>query len=624
MSEYAYEKEDFLTPAPYEELYKYHADPFVHATKLEEMSVYAEGKKFRAFKTMYKNYIQSLKAQQNDVYVDNVTRFSGQPLELNAGDWDAGEDGVFRKGANGMEYACLHPVMPVERLVNVDTGEEKLKLAFRKGGVWRKLIADKTVLASTSKVTELAGSGLAVTSQNARSFVQYISELENLNYSLIPEIKCVGRLGWIDEHGFSPYMDGIVFDGEDEYRDRFESVAEKGSYAAWLEAVRSIRKTECIATRIILAASFASILVKPCGCLPFFLHIWSTSEIGKTVGMMLAASVWANPEMGRYIQSFNATSVGKELGATFLNSLPLMLDELQMEDNNDRDKVQKIVYALAEGIGRNRGKRTGGLQKTGTWRNCIMTTGEGPINDECAAAGAVNRVIDLYCQDMKLFAHNTVGDAKAVAQFLQKNYGFAGKRFVQAFLEPGNMEKAVSLQNCFAAAISSAGDVTDKQSASAALVLAADALAEEWIFQDGVHLLPEDIVPYLATRNDIDQNRRALEFLYDQAAINAIHFDPHRASEKGIEIWGDVDPKYIYIIKPVFDSLLRKNGFNSKSFLEWAKRKKLIRTEASKKNPKDTVAHRIPGLSSSPRCVFLLRPSRDRSSDAEGDNELPL
>lgn len=624
MDEYTYEKDDFLTTAPYEEVYKYHTDPFVHATKQEEMAVYAESKKFRAFKTMYKKYIQSLKAQQNTVYVDNVTNFTGQPLELNAGDWEAGEDGVFKKGANGVEYACLHPVMPVERLVNVDTGEEKLKLAFRKGGVWRRIIADKTVLASTGKVTELAGSGLAVTSQNARSFVQYISEMENLNYSLIPEVKCVGRLGWIDDCNFSPYMDGIVFDGENEYKDRFESVTERGSCSAWLEAVRSIRKTECAATRIILAASFASVLVKPCRCLPFFLHIWSTSEVGKTVAMMLAASVWANPEMGRYIQSFNATSVGKELGATFLNSLPLMLDELQMEDNNDHDRVEKMIYALAEGVGRNRGKRTGGLQKTGSWCNCIMTTGEGPINDECAAAGAINRVIDLYCRDAKLFAHNIIGDAKAVVQFLLKNYGFAGERFIQALLEPGNMEKAIELQNQFCLEISAAGDVTDKQTASAALILAADTLAEEWIFRDGVRLAAEDITPYLATLDDINQNRRALEFLYDQVAINAIHFDPHRASDKGIEIWGEVGPEYIYIIKPVFDSLLRKNGFKLKSFLEWAKGQKLIRTEASKRNPKDTVAHRIPGLSSSPRCVFLLRPSKDRSSEAEEDDELPL
>ena len=64
--------------------------------------------------------------------------------------------------------------------------------------------------------------------------------------------------------------------------------------------------------RLILAASFASVLVKPLGGLPFFLHIWGGTEVGKTVGLMLAASVWANPEVGRYIHTFNSTSVGRE------------------------------------------------------------------------------------------------------------------------------------------------------------------------------------------------------------------------------------------------------------------------------------------------------------------------
>lgn len=76
------------------------------------------------------------------------------------------------------------------------------------------------------------------------------------------------------------------------------------------------------------------------------------------------------------MQSFNATSVGKELGAAFYNSLPLVLDELQIEDGSPgvRLKFQQMIYELAEGIGRVRGKKNGGLQKIGTWRNCILSS----------------------------------------------------------------------------------------------------------------------------------------------------------------------------------------------------------------------------------------------------------
>ena len=151
MGDWTYEAKDFLTPAPYEALYQFHGQPFVHETKLQELSVYAASQGFRGFKSMYKKYIESLKAQAGTVYVDNVTNFTGQPLELNAGDWDATDLGVYRRNGFADELACPHPIMPVERLINIDTGEEKLKLAFRKGTLWRRLIISKTILANANK-----------------------------------------------------------------------------------------------------------------------------------------------------------------------------------------------------------------------------------------------------------------------------------------------------------------------------------------------------------------------------------------------------------------------------------------------------------------------------------------
>lgn len=44
-----------------------------------------------------------------------------------------------------------------------------------------------------------------------------------------------------------------------------------------------------------------------------FVHLWGVeSGTGKTVALMLAASVWGNPAIGQYVQTFNATQVGHE------------------------------------------------------------------------------------------------------------------------------------------------------------------------------------------------------------------------------------------------------------------------------------------------------------------------
>ena len=61
---------------------------------------------------------------------------------------------------------------------------------------------------------------------------------------------------------------------------------------------------------------------------------------------LLAASVWADPEVGKStIQTFNATEVGKELGAAFCNSIPLIIDELQLIKDNRKD-FDRMIYPV--------------------------------------------------------------------------------------------------------------------------------------------------------------------------------------------------------------------------------------------------------------------------------------
>ena len=150
--------------------------------------------------------------------------------------------------------------------------------------------------------------------------------------------------------------------------------------------------------KIILAASFASVLLEPLNCLPFFVHLWGVdSGTGKTVALMVAASVWGDPAVGAYVKTFDGTVVGMEKTAAFLNNLPFCLDELQLAKDS-KGRTTFDVYKLAQGVGRTRGNRSGGVDLTPTWRNCILTTGESPLTGTASGAGAVNRVIDIECK----------------------------------------------------------------------------------------------------------------------------------------------------------------------------------------------------------------------------------
>ena len=608
--EWSFEKDDFLTTTPYEALYAYHKEPFTHAAKMEELAAYSVSKGFKGFKTMYKKYVESLKDQSGTIYIDNVTNFKNQTLELNAGDWEADDSGIFKKNGYNDEVACPHPIMPVERLVNIDTGEEKLQLAFRKGTIWRKIIVSKTVLASSNKVTELAGSGIAVTSQNARAFIQYISDMENMNYYLIPEKKSIGRFGYIPDEGFSPFVDGLIFDGDVNFKAMFQTVRSRGSETKWLETAAEVREMSTTA-RIILAASFASVLLEPLNCLPFFVHLWGVdSGTGKTVALMVAASVWGDPAVGAYVKTFDGTVVGMEKTAAFLNNLPFCLDELQLAKDS-KGRTTFDVYKLAQGVGRTRGNRSGGVDLTPTWRNCILTTGESPLTGTASGAGAVNRVIDIECKS----AQAVIKDGMRISGAVKRNYGFAGRKFVERLYQPGVIDQ-VSERYRELFRILSDRDTTEKQAMAAAAIILADELACQWIFSGQQPLTIEQVSEFLASKAAVSAGDRGYKYLCDWVTQNSNKLCG-RSENPNIEVLGALEDGRAYIIRSVFERILQDAGYSTAAMISYLKQSNLIETRGRA----NTKGKRINGIPT--ECFCLRLPSVELDDEADPD-EQPL
>ena len=579
------------TTEPYEFLYRYRDNKFLLKQMVQKMKAKAGAVGVKCFISLWDAY-QEMQAQKNGVMLANSTQFDGQEMELFSGEYICDENGVFVTDKYGYEQTiCRHPIMPVQRLCNIDSGEERLKIAYKKGRVWRSIIVEKSVIASSSSILQLAANGIMVNSENAKSLSTYLLEIEQLNYEIIPEQKSVGRLGWLGEHGFSPFVDDLVFDGETNFRNIFNAVKMEGSRNAWLYAMQDLRK-EKSPGRLFLAASFASAILEPCGLLPFFLHAWGGTETGKTVGLMIAASVWASPRLGDYILTFNSTLVGQEMTASFLNSLPMCIDELQIQSSAGIKDFDKIIYQLTEGVGRTRGAKYGGLQRTNKWKNCIITNGEHPISNANSGGGAVNRVIEFEC------AEKVYSDLVGICSVIQANYGFAGREFVEYLQTDGAVERVNALQKEYYRELLKS-DSTDKQAASASAILAADYIATELIFKDGNNLTLADLEKIMTKKKEVNVNNRALEFVYELVERNPNKFKPNEYGDYQGEVWGKIDDDFIFIIKSVFDREMGNAGFNSTAFLAWAKRNDLIATDAGKRTKKA----RIVGSATNCVCV---------------------
>jgi hypothetical protein len=503
-----------------------------------------------------------------------------------------------------------HPIMPVKRVTNIETYEEKLEIAYCRGrDPWKSITVSREQLASAQKIIALSRQGVAVNSENAKEVVKYLGVLESDNYDDLPKQNSVSHMGWLTDGQFMPYVKDVSYDGDSaELQRMYEEFKPTGNEQEWMRIARDVRSGDSVPARIALAASFAAPLVQILGCLPFFVHFWGEAGCGKTVALMLAASVWGNPEIGRYIKTFSGTKVSMELYAAFCCNLPILFDELQVI--SDRKIFDDIIYMLTEGASKGRGAKEGGLQVQKRWASSILTTGEMPIVQSNSGGGAVARTIDVNYGGIPLFSN-----ARDVANTLKENYGFIGPKFIKSIQRDGVVESMKILyRKIYGEMIKE--DVQDKQVVSATLLLVADILATKAIFKDGKALTFEELKPYLASRSETDVNLRCYNWLIGYCAANPRRFDS-QDSNNG-EVWGKYDDGYIYINKTVFDNILKNNNYSPGAFLDWAKRKQILKYKyygSGNKNNRLTTQVRV-GDKNVPHVVIRL-PEEEKTEQEE-------
>ena len=249
-----------------------------------------------------------------------------------------------------------------------------------------------------------------------------------------------------------------------------------------------------------------------------------------------------------------------------------------------------IIYMLTEGASKGRGAKEGGLQVQRRWASSIITTGEMPITQSNSGGGAIARTIEVNYGGVPLFKR-----PRDVANMLKENYGHIGPKFIKSLQKEGIIEslKAVYRKVYYDMLKE---DVQDKQVLSATLLLVADILATKAIFKDNRALTFEDIKPYLASRSETDVNLRCYQWLMGFCAANPRRFDS-QDSNNG-EVWGKYEDGYIFINKTVFDDQLKAKGFSPGAFLDWAKRKDLLKCKyygPGNKNNKLTWQVRVGG-----------------------------
>lgn len=579
------------------------------ADRAEELGVKV---KFNTILRAYKKVDREMRKKSPSL-VENWTNFEGPYDNMRCGLWIASDHGIYAQKEGGLEdVACYHPILPIERLKNLETGDEQLKLAFKRNNRWEEIIVPKDLIATAGKITALSKRGVAVTSENAKLLVRFLSDVENFNDNQIQVQYSTSKLGWI-KSGFIPYDTEIVFDGDSRFKQVFESIEQHGNRELWYEHIRQLRKTGRLEIKFMLAAAFASVLIGPLGALPFFVDLWGETEGGKSVTLMLACSVWASPDESRYIGDFKTTDVALEARADLLNNLPMMLDDTSKTSSRIRDNFEGIVYDLCSGKGKSRSNKELGMNRENRWRNAILTNGERPLNSYVTQGGAINRILEVECGE-KVYR-----DPQTTAELVKKNYGFAGREFVSVLKKIG-FEEVERIQREIQRKIHN-DEKMQKQSISLSIVLTADRIVTDHLFKDGQYISLDAAAQVLVDRNELSDNERCYQYILSEVDINRAKFD---AMSQTNEKWGMIEHGYAVIYNNIFDSICKKGGFSRKAFLSWADRNGLIQTQGGQL----TKVKKAEGKTI--RCVFIkMDASIDENGfqsveDADIQEELPF
>ena len=508
---------------------------------------------------------------------NRITEFGYPEGEMNCGAWIADHSGIYVPTLQGDKLACYHPILPICRLKNIETNTEKIVLTFYRDNCWQEITVDKSVIISASKILKLGDYGVMVTSETAKGLVQFLADVESLNP--IPLNHSTSKFGW---HGkdFIPFDRKIIFDDESRFKELYHSIRECGSYDIWLELVKKIRQNEKhYEPRVYMAASFGSVLVSLLNMLPFIVNIYGKTGGGKTVSLMLAASIWADPGENRYITDSYATQNAFEIRLDLSNHMPLMIDDFSKIRDRMGDNFTDLIYLICSGKGKDRSNIDLGLNKVKTWSNITLSNMERPLATETMRGGAINRILDFQMEQGDIFENGN-----SVVEVIKDNFGFAGYKFIELIKElgvPAIKEIRKDFERQIKEEASKQGsDKEEKQILPLSLLLTADKLATDYIFKDGIYLDLPHMVSQLKSVMDISEGLKSYNVLMDYLEVYTSKFS--QKTEFKPESWGYEEDGYINIVPMILNEIARKQNFSPKILCEFCKSKGLLKTNNDK------------------------------------------
>ena len=549
-------------------------------------------------------------AVKEDIYTDTIPEaISGAPVNLRQPEgWTYSDNGIAKINEKTFmpEIVCRTPIIITRRLTSIETGEEKIEIAFKRDKKWTTAVFLRSTIFQSKSIVALADLGCTITSENAKYVVSFLGALEAENIDIIDKADSTRTFGWQPGKRFLPGLaKDVVLDIEPSQRALAQAYTARGTMSEWVELMQSHRARDRF--RFILAASFAAPLLRILQQRIFFVYNWGGSKGGKTAALKAALSVWGEPE--KLMVNFNATQVALERIAAFYCDLPLGIDERQLAGNN-QGSLEKIVYMIASGTGRARGSKGGGLQHTSTWRTIALATGEEPLSTDTTQTGVATRVIEVYGGPFE-----NEKEASKMHQNASNCYGHAGTEFVKRILELDEEDIRDKYDSISKHLYEKSDGKNGAHIAGISAVALADMYIDEWFFKGtdsesrALKMAEQLLSEQAAGESSGDVNENARQYIFDWIMSNSNYFGTNTVGT----CYGTMDDNCAYIFPMILNQALSKAGYSPRKTLKYLAENGYIETAKNGSKERMSVTKRFDGKI----CRFI----QFRLDKSESDSE---
>jgi len=274
----------------------------------------------------------------------------------------------------------------------------------------------------SSLIESLTNAGLAIVPSRSREVLTYIEA-----FKVETVVDCTTETGWYNDDSFvlpsqsyrpNNNKTSLLFQGTNTVKN-ITNV--KGDLNEWQKNIGKL----CVGnSRLTLSVcvALAAPMLKMLNLENGGFHLVGDSSLGKSTALKVACSVFGSPA---YAKSWKATSTGLEYIAATYNDLPLALDELKQASP---ETISDAIYMLANGKGKERGKKEGGLRPLNEFRTLVLSTGERTPAELLKEKGGIHAG-----QEVRLI--NIPADTKKYGLFETTHQSYNGEHFSNLLMQ---------------------------------------------------------------------------------------------------------------------------------------------------------------------------------------------